>query len=113
MGAVWEALVHASRVEVPDGCARHDPESERPENSKVHCCVCLLHEASLLSTALDTGADGQGQDQALHAELASEGEDDGVESDEGKVLLALAILRWVADVSRKCVCALMESRVRV
>ena len=113
VSAVWESLVHASRVEVPNGRARHDPESEWSENSKVHGCECLLHEASLLSAALDTSADGQGQDQALHAELAGEGEDDGVESDESKVLLALAILRWVADVRWKSVRALMESRVRV
>jgi hypothetical protein len=113
VGAVREALVHASRVEVPDGCARHDPESERSENSKVHGCICLLHEASLFSTALDSSADGQGQDQALHAELAGEGEDNGVESDEREVLFALAVLRWVADVGWESVRALMESRVRV
>ena len=113
VSAVWESLVHASGVEVPDGCARHDPESEWSENSKVHGRVCLLHEASLLSAALDPSADGKGQDQALHAELAGEGEDDGVESDESKVLLALAILRRVADVSWEGVGALMESRVRV
>lgn len=113
VGAVREALVHASRVEVPDGCARHDPEAERSEDGEVHGCVCLLHEARLFSTALDSGADGQGQDQALHAELAGEGEDDGVESDERKVLLALAILCYVADVSWKSVRALMESRVGV
>ena len=113
VGAVREALVHASRVEVPDGSARHDPEAKRSEDGKVHGCVCLLHEARLFSTALDTGADGQGQDQALHAELAGEGEDDGVESDEREILLALAILCWVADVSWEGVRALMESRVGV
>lgn len=60
VSAVRESLVHASRVEVPNWCARHNPESEWPENGKVHGCVCLFHEASLLSTALDTSADGQG-----------------------------------------------------
>jgi hypothetical protein len=113
VSAVWESFVHASCVEVPDGRARHDPESKWSENSKVHGRVCLLHEASLFSTALDSSADGQGQDQTLHAELAGEGEDDGVESDEREILLALAILCWVADVSWESVRALIQSRVGV
>jgi len=113
VSSVREALVHASGVEVPHRRARHDPQTERTEDGKVHCGVCLLHEASLFPTALDSGADGQGSDQTLHAELAGEGEDDGVEGDESKVLAALAILCRVADVRWEGVCALMEGRVGV
>jgi hypothetical protein len=113
VSTVREAFVHASCVEVPYGSARHDPESEWSKDSKVHGRVCLLHEASLLSTALDTCTNGQRQDQALHAELASESEDDSVESDESKVFLAFAILCRVANVSWESVCALMEGRVGV
>jgi hypothetical protein len=58
VSAVREPLVHASRVEVPDGCARHDPQSERSKDGKVHGGVCLLHKASLFSTAFDSCADG-------------------------------------------------------
>jgi hypothetical protein len=113
VSAMRESLVHASRVEVPHGCARHDPESERSKDGKVHCRVRLLHEARLFPTALDSCADCEGSDQALHAELAGEGEDDGVERDESEVLLALAILRRVADVCGKSVGALMEGWVCV
>jgi len=113
VSTVREALVHASGVEVPDRRARHDPQTEWTEDSKVHGGVRLLHEAGLFPTALDSSADGQGSDQTLHAELASEGEDDGVEGDEGEVLATFAILCRVADVCREGVCALMESRVGV
>jgi hypothetical protein len=110
---VRESFVHASGVEVPHGRARHDPESERPKDGKVHGRVRLLHEARLFPTALDSCADREGSDQALHAELAGEGEDDGVERDESEVLLAFAILGRVADVRWECVGALMEGRVGV
>ena len=113
VSSVREALVHASGVEVPHRRARHDPQTERTEDGKVHCGVCLLHEASLFPTALDSGADGQGSDQTLHAELAGEGEDDGVEGHESEILLALAILRRIADVCWQSVGALMEGRVGV
>jgi hypothetical protein len=113
VGAVREPLVHARRVEIPDRRARHDPQTEGAEDSEVHGGVRLLHEAGLFSTALDSGADRQGADQTLHAELAREGEDDGVEGDEGEVLAAFAVLRRVADVRGQGVCALVEGRVGV
>lgn len=42
---VWEFLVHARGVEVPDRSARHDPKSKGAVESKVQSCVGLLHEA--------------------------------------------------------------------
>lgn len=111
--AVREALVHARRVEVPDRRARHDPQTEGAEDRKVHGRVGLLHEACLLAAVLDAGADREGEDQALHAELAREREDDGIEGDKGEVLSALAILSRVADMCGESVGALMEGRVGV
>jgi hypothetical protein len=111
--AVRETLVHARRVEIPHRRARHDPQPERSKDSKIHGGIRLLHEARLFPTALDPCADGQGADQTLHAELARESEDDGVEGDEGEVLEAFAVLSHIADVRGQGVCALVQGRVGV
>lgn len=91
VGLVGEVLVHAAGVEVPDGGAAHDPHADRTEDGEVDGRVGLLHEAGLL-VLTEASAAGQGAEDLLHDELAGEGEDDGVEGDEGDIPGALAIL---------------------
>jgi hypothetical protein len=92
-GPVRKILVHAPGVEVPDGCARHDPEPKGAVEAKVERRVGLLHEARLLRAALDAVVDGDGADQPLHAELAGEAQHHDVEADKGKVAGALAVVQ--------------------
>lgn len=93
MRPVREPLVHAGGVEVPHGAAAHDPQAKGPVQAKVQRRVRLLHEAALLGAALDTASDGDGADEALHAELAREAQHDNVEADKGEVARALAVVR--------------------
>lgn len=93
VAAVREALEHGRRVEVPDRAAAHDIQSKGAEDAKVDCRVELLHESCLLGLALDAETDGQRTDHTLHEELACEAQDNGIEGDECKVSLALAILQ--------------------
>lgn len=91
--AVREAFVHAGRVEVPHRAAAHDPETERSRKSKVQRRVCLLHEPALLGAALDAAGNCDGTDEALHAELTREAQDDDIECDKCEVARALAVVR--------------------
>ena len=91
---VWESFVHASGVEVPHGRPRHDVQSEWSKDEKVHCGVCLFHEACLLPSCLHAGIDGHWAQKALHEKLARKGEEGGIEGDESKVLGTFAILDW-------------------
>ncbi|KAL8371345.1 hypothetical protein RB595_001256 [Gaeumannomyces hyphopodioides] len=92
VGAVGEVLVHAAGVEVPDRGAAHDVHAGGPEDAKVDGRVGLLHEAGLFAPRAHAGVAGKGPQQLLHDELAGEGQDDGVEGDEGDVPAALAVL---------------------
>lgn len=94
MRAVRESLVHASRVEIPHRAATHDPHAERTVEPKVQRRVRLLHKAALLGSTFDPACDGDGADEALHAELARETEHDDVEGDEGEVAPAFAVVSW-------------------
>lgn len=89
--AVGEALIHAAGVEVPDGRAAHDVHASRSKDAKVKGGIHLLHETGLLALAEARHASQWAQD-LLHDELASKGQDDGVEGDERNVPLALAIV---------------------
>lgn len=91
VGAVREGLVHAARVEVPDGGARHDEDASRAEEEEVDGRVGLLHEARLLVAPEAGGARPRPQ-HLLHDELAREGEHDGVEGHKGHVPGALAVV---------------------
>ena len=113
VGAVGEALVHAADVEEPDGGAGEDVEADGPGDGEVEGGVELLEEAGLLAAAADAAVDGNGADEALHEELAGEGEDDGVEGDEAEVAGALAILGDGADVGGEGGGALVRGRVGV
>lgn len=113
MCTVREALVHAGGVEVPYWRPAHDPHAKRAEDGKVDGCVCLLHEAGELVALPDAEPQSNGLDKPLHEELPGEGEDDGVEADEGEVQRALAVLRDIADVCREGVRAFIERRVGV
>lgn len=90
--AVWEPLVHASGVEVPHGAAAHDPDAERAVETKIQRSVGLLHEPALLGAALDAAGNGDGADEALHAELAREAQNDDVKGDKRKVARSLAVV---------------------
>ena len=98
MRSVWVALIHARGVEVPDRRPAHDVDAQRPGDAEVDGGVELLHESALFPTPADAAFDRDGPDHALHEEFASEGEDDGVEGDEGEVFGPFAILGHVADV---------------
>jgi hypothetical protein len=105
---VRESLVHGRGIKIPHGCPAHNIQSEGAIDGKIHGCVELLHESGLLGARLDAPADGKRSDESLHEELAREGEDDGVEGNEGEVACALAILD-----GRGGVCArLSRERVR-
>jgi len=54
----------------------------------------LFHETRLLCARIDSQKPGERTEKSLHDELASKGEEDGVEGDKGKVSRALAILNW-------------------
>ena len=95
---VREPLVHAGDIEIPDRRAAHDVQPQGPEEEEVHGGVELLHEAVLLRALADAAGDCYRADEALHEELAREGEDDGVEGHEGEVFGPLAILCDGADV---------------
>lgn len=92
VGAVGESLVHAAGIVIPDGGAAHDVDAGGTEEGKVDGRVRLFHETGLLGTGTNARATGQGLEELLHDELACEGEDDGVEGDEGDVVDALAIV---------------------
>lgn len=93
MGLVGEVLVHAGRVEVPDGRVAHDVHANGSHDAKVERRVHLLHVASLLSARLEAGPARHGTQNLLHDELAGEGQDDGVEGHKGNVPETLAVLR--------------------
>src|ERR1700753_1374076 len=44
-----ESFIHSFGVEVPDRSSAHDIQPKRPEYDKIHGCICLFHETSLLS----------------------------------------------------------------
>ena len=92
VGLVGEGLVHAVRVEVPDGGAAHDVHAGGTQDAKVDGRVHLLHVAGLLAARLEAVPLGHRTQDLLHDELAREGQDDGVEGDEGDVPETLAIL---------------------
>jgi hypothetical protein len=94
IGAVREALVHADGVEVPHGCARHDPQPKGPVETKVQRGIRLLHETRLLRAALDAVVYRNRPDESLHAVLAREAQDDDVKPDKRKVACSLAIMDW-------------------
>lgn len=91
LSAMGEILVHASGVEVPDRSAAHDVHAKGTEDTKIDGRVQLLHETCLLALT-ETVPSRQGSEQLLHDELASKGEDDGIEGDEGEVPFALSIV---------------------
>lgn len=88
---VWEALVHAGGVEVPDRGAAHDIHAKGAEDAEVDGRVQLLHEARLLGLA-QTSATGKRLEHLLHDEFTGEREHDGVEGDESDIPFALAVL---------------------
>lgn len=98
--SVREPLEHGRGVEVPDIRPAHDVQTERAEDRKVHGRVDLFHEASDLGLGADPAVDRPRADDPLHQEFAREGQEDGVEGDEGEVLLALAIHDRLTRVAR-------------
>lgn len=108
-----ESFVHARRVEIPDRRPAHDEQPQGAENAKVDGGVELFHEPTHLPLLAYPQPNGQGTNEALHEKLAGEGEDDGVEGDEGEVLRALAVLRDMADVRGERASAFVERRVGV
>ena len=92
VAAVWKALEHARRVEVPDRRPAHDVHAKGTVDAKVHGRVGLFHEASLLASVLDSSSNRQRAEDALHDKLTGETEDNGVKGNKGKVGLALAVL---------------------
>jgi hypothetical protein len=93
MRPVRKALIHARRIEIPDGRPAHDPQAKGTEYGEVQRRVKLLHETGLLGLGPDAVADGNRPDDALHDEFTREAQDDDVEADKGEVACALAILR--------------------
>lgn len=93
-----KVLIHAGGVEVPDGRARHDPESKGAIECKVQGGIRLLHEARLLCAATDAIVERNRLDEPLHAELARKAQHDDVESNKSEVACALAIVEWCGRV---------------
>ena len=94
-----EPLKHRRRLEVPDRARiPHHVQPERPEAGKVDCGVELFHEPGLLPARPHPRPDRERPDEALHEELAREGQEDGVEGDEAEVLPPLAVQRLRAGV---------------
>ena len=92
MATVWEILIHACGVEVPDRRPRHDIQPQGTKNDKVHGCVGLLHESVLLCTGANAVGDCDWADDALHEKLSGKGENDDVEGHEGKVFGSFIII---------------------
>jgi hypothetical protein len=86
-------VVQAVRGEVPHGRLRHDVHADGAHDAEVQRRVGLLHEAGLLAAAADAGGTGPRAEDLLHDEFAREGEDDGVEGEEGDVPFSLSVLR--------------------
>lgn len=90
-------LVHAACVEVPEPRRlMHRVQAERPGKRKIARRVHLLHEPGLLGSRMDPAETGEGPEDFLHDEFAGEGEEDGVEPNEGEVQAAFSILVGVA-----------------
>ena len=101
---VWEVFIHASRIKIPDGGARHNDYSRRAEDAKVECRVQLLHKADLLASGPETRAAGQRPEHLLHNKLTSKREDDGIKCDESNIPAALTIVwryAWGKAVGRR------------
>ena len=90
---VGEALVHANRVEVPHGRARHDPYAKGAVDAKVEGRVRLLHEAGLLVAVFDAKVYSNGANQPLHAVFSREAQHNGVEAHKGKVPSTFSIVQ--------------------
>jgi hypothetical protein len=86
------ARVHAGGVEVPHGRAPHDVQPQRADDGEVDGRVRLLHEARLLGARADAVVYGGRAEDALHEQLAREGQEDRVEGHEGEVAAPLAVL---------------------
>jgi hypothetical protein len=78
-------LVHAARVKVPDGCARHDVHAGGTKKGKVDSRVHLLHEAGLLAPRAHSTPARHRSQQLVHDELAREGQQDGVEGNKSNI----------------------------
>ena len=113
VGAVREPGVHALGVEVPDWRAVHDVHAQGPEDGEVDGGVELLHEARLLPSSTDAVADSDGTNNALHQELAGEGEHDHVEGDEREVFPSFPVLCDIADERGQRVGAFVKGRIGV
>ncbi len=98
MCSVREALVHANGVKVPDRRPTHDPDSKRPVYRKVEGRIRLFHEARLLIPVPDAETYSDRSDEALHAKLAREAQDDDVETDKSEIAAAFAVVRWTVRV---------------
>ena len=92
MGLVREVFVEGACVEIPNRRPAHDVHACGPQDAKVDGRVHLLHVAGLLAARLEAVPLGHRTQDLLHDELAREGQDDGVEGDEGDVPETLAIL---------------------
>ncbi len=71
--SVREVGVHAGDVEVPDGGARHDGETNGTEETEVEDRVGLLHEAELFGGRGYGEGEGEGAEDKLHDGFAGEG----------------------------------------
>ena len=92
VSGVRVCLVHASRLEEPEpGRLLHRVQPERANEGDVARRVHLLSETRLLAPRLDPAEHGQRPQHLVHDKLAGEGQDDGVEDDEGKVPRSLAV----------------------
>ena len=98
MSAVWERLVHAHRVKVPDGRVVHHVQAIGAKNAEVDGAICLLKEAVLFRARGDLAEAGDGAEGALHDEFAGEGEDDDVEGHEGEIFASFAIVGGSVEV---------------
>ena len=92
VGLVGEVLVHAGRVEVPDGRAAHDVHAGGAQHPEVDGRVHLLHEAGLLAARLEAAPPREGAQQLLHDELPRERQHHRVEGHERHVPQPLAVL---------------------
>ena len=89
---MWESLKHARRIEIPHRRPTHHIQPQRPKDRKVNRSVDLFHEAVLLCPALDAVVECQRPDESLHEEFPGECEDDDVETYEGEIAGAFAVV---------------------
>jgi len=92
VATMWEIGEHALGIEVPNWRARHNVKSNGSKDTEINGGVGLFHITVLHVAGFQSTVDCPSAEEALHDELAGEGQHDDVESHEEEVASAFTVV---------------------